>query len=109
MGWLFTLLVVVAAAWWVIRRFVGARDHGSDGFTLRAHVFKIRFLDGRTVNIDGRIPRNALHAFEDIASRHELTGEVRGLGGNELRFTPSIPEGVQQQLRNAYFAAASVH
>ena len=102
-------LVIGAAAWWIIRRFAGGGESAGEGFTLGAHVFRVRFVDGRTVSVDGQIPRNAMHAFEDIASRHELTGEVRGFGGNEMRFTPSIPEGVQQQLRNAYFAAAAVH
>lgn len=103
------VLVLVAAAWWIIRRVVGGRDSGGDGSGHQAHVFRVRFLDGRTVSVDGSIPRNAVHAFEDIASHHELTGEIRGLGGHELRFTPGIAEGVQQQLRNAYLAAAAVH
>lgn len=111
MGWPFTFLVIVAALVWVLRRFVfsggaAAPDVGElPG--LRAHAAKITFKDGRIADVDGRVPRNALHAFADIAARHGLSGEVRVLGRGELRFTPDIPDAAQQQLRNAWFAAGS--
>jgi hypothetical protein len=38
-----------------------------------------------------------------------VTGEVRLLGGSELRFGVTVPEGVQQQFRNAFFAARNAH
>ena len=114
MGWLFTLLVIVAAAVWLLRRFAG-RGGGDDSADLgelpglRAHVGKVTFEDGRIADVDGRVPRNVLHAFADIAARNGLSGELRILGRNELRFTSTIPDGIQQQLRNAYFAASVVH
>ena len=114
MGWLFTLLVIVAAAVWLLRRFAG--NGGDDDSPdlgelpgLRAHAGKVIFEDGRIADVEGRVPRNVLHAFADIASRNRLSGEVRILGRDELRFTSTIPDGVQQQLRNAYFAASAVH
>ena len=113
MGWPFTVLVIIAAAIWLLRRF--ARGDGAassdmgEGPALRAHVGKVTLEEGRIADVDGVVPRNVLHAFADIAARHHLSGEVRILGRRELRFTSSIPEGAQQQMRNAYFAASTVH
>ena len=112
-GWLFTILVVVASAVWLLRRF--AFSGGGSGPDLgelpglRSHAGKVTFEEGRIADVDGSVPRNVLHAFADIAGRNRLSGEVRILGRRDLRFTLSIPDGVQQQLRNAYFAASTVH
>ena len=114
-GWLFTLIVLASATWWVVRRFAAASDAGTsapsvlDSVSFGSRLFKISFEDGRTAAVDGRVPRNALHAFEDIASRAGLTGDVVGLSGDTLRFSATIPEGTQQQFRNAWFAAKTVH
>ena len=109
MGWLFTLLVVVCAAVWLIRKLQANREPDAPPVVVFAYAWRVQFDAGSVADVHGKVPRNVLHAFADIAARASLTGEVRGSRDDRLQFSATIPEGVQQQLRNAYFAAKTVH
>jgi hypothetical protein len=108
-GSFFTAVLVVAVFVWLMRVWNARREERGEGPRVSASVFRVKFRRGRAVEVEGRIPRNMLHAFEDIAAHAEIDGEVRLAGRSDLHFSDTIPEGVRQQLRNAFVASAMVH
>ena len=104
MGLLFTLLVVAAVAAWLWKR--SRRDDGAAPATTG---WRVTFRDGRVAKVEGRVPRNVLDAFADIAHHASLTGDVRMSGAGDLAFADSIAAGTRQQLRNAWLAGVTVH
>jgi hypothetical protein len=96
---LFSALVIVAVVIWLARRLVPAA-----GASAGAPAWWMRFLDGRVTESHGRIPRPVYNAFEEVGARAAITGEVVLAADGALAFSPTIPEAVRQQLRNAYVA-----
>jgi len=109
MGMLFTAVLLVAIFVWAMRAWNARREERAEAPRISASVFRVKFRRGRAVDVEGRIPRSMLHAFEDIAAHAGIDGEVRLAGRSDLHFTDTIPEGVRQQMRNAFVASAMVH
>ena len=101
MGYVFTLLVVVAAVAWIVRvwRLKAERGAFEDDVS-----FRVAFEDGRVSGVKGRVPRTIYNAFEEVGVMSRATGEVRISDDAEISFSSTIPEGVRQQFRNAYWA-----
>ena len=108
MGMVFTLVLVAAVLTWCVKVWRERRADDGEGPALSGSTFRVRFRGGRVLDVQGTIPRNMLNAFEDIAFRAGLEGEVRLSGRSDLHFSLGIPEGVRQQMRNA-FSASFVH
>ncbi len=103
MGKLFTLLLVAAVVTWAIKRVLAARGVRITwpDRSVEAPVFRVSFRAGRLASVTGRIPRNVLMAFEDIAARAALDGDITLRGIADLEFSESIPLAARQPLRNA--------
>lgn len=93
------LALAAAIAWWLRRHRTWATARPS------AYDFAVEFRDGRSVRVDGVIPRNVYSAFEDVAALASVDGRIAARKGGDLTFSPSIPEPICQQFRNAYVAA----
>ena len=95
------LLVLVSAVVWVARRLGWS---GASASPRRGYAFALEFRDGRRTRVDGVVPRGVYNAFEDVAGTARLSGRVAARPDGTLEFSETVPEGVRQQLLNAWWA-----
>lgn len=95
------LLALVSAGVWLLRRIGWLPRAGSPR---RGYAFTLEFRQGRRTRVEGVVPRAACSALEDVASLTGLTGRVAARPDGALEFSDSVPEGVRQQLLNAWWA-----
>jgi hypothetical protein len=68
-------------------------------------VMKIKLVEGSIVKLHGKIPTPFKYDLSEIAQRSNLTGTIRvtrRCGQLKLHFSSSIPDNIQQRIRNVF-------
>jgi hypothetical protein len=74
-------------------------------FMFNRSVFRLRFNNGKLEGQSGQVPAVFLNDVKDIATRSSLTGTIKAVksrGSERLCFDQTIPENIQQRIRNIF-------
>lgn len=74
-------------------------------FYFNRSLFSLRFKNGKLEAQSGQVPLGFINDLKEIAERSNLTGTVKAVKSRRterLQFSQSIPENIQQRIRNIF-------
>lgn len=89
-----SILVILISGYYTIKKVLRESD---------AYLFRLRFLEGEIVEMDGEIPPRIIYPFKDIAKRYQVTGLITVRKESRMEFSSSIKDSNRQRFRNIFF------